>query len=169
VAERLPEYPFLVVGRDYLFPDEQLPKNIEYIGQLTDMKAFYEQISVLLVPSIVDDAFPRVILEAAVNGIPVVANKIGGIPEAMGESGIIVDAGPGGYADAGTVAAKYVLAIRKLFGDDQRYEYESKRALIRAREYQRAQDEQITRLQATFGERVSVTTATAGSTHEIDC
>jgi glycosyltransferase involved in cell wall biosynthesis len=110
-----------------------------------------------------------VILEAAVNGIPVVANKIGGIPEAMGESGIIVDAGPGGYADADTVAAKYVLAIRKLFGDDQRYEYESKRALIRAREYQRAQDEQITRLQATFGERVSVTTATAGSTHEIDC
>ena len=169
VAERLPEYRFVVAGQRYLFPDEKLPGNMERMGQLTDMKPFYEQISVLLVPSIVGEGCPRVILEAAVNGIPVIANSVGGIPEALGRSGIMVDAGPGGYNDVDTVAGKYVVILRKLLEDRERYEFERQRAFIRAGEYQREQDEQITRLQSMFGEAVSVTARlVAGSSSELD-
>jgi hypothetical protein len=42
-----------------------------------------------MVPS-TDEAFGRVIVEAQVNGIPVVARRTGGIPEALGDAGVLL-------------------------------------------------------------------------------
>jgi D-inositol-3-phosphate glycosyltransferase len=42
-------------------------------------------------PSQVQEAFGRVIVEAGHRGIPAVASRIGGIPEAIGDSGVLVD------------------------------------------------------------------------------
>jgi glycosyltransferase involved in cell wall biosynthesis len=43
-----------------------------------------------MVPSRLREAFGRVIIEACANGIPVVARSVGGIPEAMGASGVLL-------------------------------------------------------------------------------
>ena len=44
---------------------------------------------ILLVPSVVPEAFGRVIVEAHMYGIPVIAHNIGGIPEAMNGASIL--------------------------------------------------------------------------------
>lgn len=56
---------------------------------------FYSQVDVLVVPSLWEDTFPTVILEAMQYGVPVIGSNRGGIPEMIrdGETGIIVEAG----------------------------------------------------------------------------
>ncbi|MFH1430064.1 MAG: glycosyltransferase, partial [Candidatus Uhrbacteria bacterium] len=50
---------------------------------------------VLVVPSLCDENQPSVILEAFAHGVPVVASRVGGIPELVddGRTGILVDPG----------------------------------------------------------------------------
>ena len=43
-----------------------------------------------MVPSQWEEAFGRVIVEAQINGIPVLASDVGGIPEALGHGGVLV-------------------------------------------------------------------------------
>ncbi len=64
----------------------------------------------LVVPSICYDTAPLVLPEAAAAGLPVVASRIGGIPEGLdeGESGVLVEPG-----DAGALAA----AVQRLHAD----------------------------------------------------
>jgi glycosyltransferase involved in cell wall biosynthesis len=100
------------------------------------MKAFYGQIDLLLVPSLVEEAFPRMILEAAVNGVPVIANRRGGIPEALGDSGILIDWDHDKEPNTAEIAEKYVDAIRRVLDDDDLYRHYSKKALARAEAYE---------------------------------
>jgi glycosyltransferase involved in cell wall biosynthesis len=65
--------------------------NINYLSKQLDMRPIYSRTRVLMVPSQWEEAFGRVIPEAQVNGIPVLASRVGGIPEAVGEGGILVD------------------------------------------------------------------------------
>lgn len=57
-------------------------KNIFYHGKLesNDLKKQYQKSDVVLVPSLADNC-PTVVLEALSCGIPVIATKVGGIPE----------------------------------------------------------------------------------------
>jgi len=43
------------------------------------------------VPSVWEEAWGRVVTEAHLSGIPVIARGIGGLPEAVGPGGILVD------------------------------------------------------------------------------
>ena len=68
--------------------------NIEHVGYVE-----YEELPVLLresqvfcLPSLVHDAFPLVVLEAMFTATPVVATRLGGTPEAVGEFGCLTDA-----------------------------------------------------------------------------
>ena len=85
----MPEIKFVIVGRGYnrFAP---LPDNVTYLGHQADMKEFYRRIKIILVPSLVEEGFSRMILEAAANGIPAIANQVGGIPEALGDSGGLI-------------------------------------------------------------------------------
>jgi glycosyltransferase involved in cell wall biosynthesis len=67
-----------------------------------DMRDVYRRTRVLLVPSQFLETFGRVILEAQINGIPVVASDVAGIPETVGEGGIVVSPKErvGGYVEA---------------------------------------------------------------------
>ena len=71
---------------------QRLEPEVADRGPLADMEPFYGQLDVLLLPSR-RDSFPRVVMEAMVRGIPVVASRVDGIPEmvADGETGFLVE------------------------------------------------------------------------------
>jgi glycosyltransferase involved in cell wall biosynthesis len=136
IMSYLPDRQFVVVGRNYSHPPGGVLHNLRYWEDITDMRRFYGQIGLLLVPSVSEEGFSRVILEAAVNGIPVIANRVGGIPEALGDSGILVDVDPAGELDLDGIAAEYVRAIDRLLGDEALYRSYSDKAIRRAKQYE---------------------------------
>ena len=95
LAEALPRQEFLFVegwGTDPAVVEriERLP-NATYLRKQLDMRAVYARTRVLLVPSQWQEAFGRVVVEAQASGIPVIASRTGGLPEAVGAGGILVD------------------------------------------------------------------------------
>ena len=98
IAE-LPEARFLVVqsrGRwnDVLkelgFTAANFP-NVKVLGHQPDMRPVYASTRALLVPSIWHESGARVIPEALLNGIPVLASRSGGSPELVGQGGVLFD------------------------------------------------------------------------------
>lgn len=54
---------------------------IELIGEITDVNLFFDNIDVLCVPSIVEEALGNVIVEAKLNSVPCIVFPSGGMPE----------------------------------------------------------------------------------------
>lgn len=82
---------------------------IRLLGFVEDVPTLLEQADVFALTS-VNEGLPLVVLEAMAAGVPVVASRVGGIPEAVadGATGILVDPGDvSGTRDA----------IRRLIGD----------------------------------------------------
>jgi glycosyltransferase involved in cell wall biosynthesis len=75
--------------------------NITFTGLMPykQVKRFYQACDIVVLPSIVQESHPLVVLEAMAAGKAVVASQVGGIPETVlnGETGILV---PPGDADA---------------------------------------------------------------------
>ena len=142
LARMRPEWDFMVVGRNYEPPEGESPANLRALGDRPDLRDFYGKIGLLCVPSLLPEGFSRVILEAAVNGIPVLANRIGGIPEAMGECGVLVDfvLGRSFGPDLDALAGAYLRAADSLLSDSGRYQELSRLAKLRAEDYRRVQD-----------------------------
>ena len=67
----------------------QLP-NVSFRPCSDNLRSLYERTALLLMPSQIKEAFGRVIIEACANAIPVVASDVGGISEAMGDSGVLL-------------------------------------------------------------------------------
>jgi glycosyltransferase involved in cell wall biosynthesis len=69
-----------------------LDGHVTFLGQLPDVLAFTPNVDCLVVPSRID-ALPRVAIEATVLGTPVVATRVGGIPEILdeGRGGVLVE------------------------------------------------------------------------------
>lgn len=94
IAKKLPEKQFLAV-RVWGNPKDDgifLGKcsNVRVLSFQNDMKKVYQQTQLLLFPSLHNEGFGRVIVEAAINGIPTIASLRGGIPEAVGDGGILI-------------------------------------------------------------------------------
>jgi len=92
MAERMPHQKFLIAGTappEIAAAMSDAP-NIEYMGAMKDPRKIYARTRILLVPSLVQDSSPRVILEAQVSGIPVVGIDNGGISEMIGRGGVCV-------------------------------------------------------------------------------
>ncbi|MFD5425521.1 glycosyltransferase, partial [Streptomyces sp. NPDC127084] len=64
--------------------------NVRWVPRTYAMGSVYAGSDLLLVPSQVEDAFPRVIVEAGLHGVATVGSSRGGIPEAVGEGGMIL-------------------------------------------------------------------------------
>ncbi|MFJ8848232.1 glycosyltransferase [Streptomyces cyaneofuscatus] len=93
----MPEQHFtLVEGWWDTAADFAAHRNVTYVPRVYDMGPLYRSHRLLLVPSVVEDAFPRVIIEAALHRIPSIGTNRGGIPEAIGDAGIVLPgtAGP---------------------------------------------------------------------------
>ncbi|MEU8269878.1 glycosyltransferase [Sphaerisporangium sp. NPDC049002] len=89
LAELLPHRRFtLVEGWWDTAAEFACHPNVTYLPRTYDphdMTALYRRHRLLLVPSVVDDAFPRVIIEAALAGLPAIGSAKGGIGEAIGD------------------------------------------------------------------------------------
>uniref|UniRef100_A0AAU2V530 Uncharacterized protein n=1 Tax=Streptomyces sp. NBC_00003 TaxID=2903608 RepID=A0AAU2V530_9ACTN len=69
------------------------------------MGSLYATHRLLPVPSVVEDAFPRVIAEAGLHGPATLGSDRGGIPEAIDGGGLVLPHDdPGAWAKAGTPA-----------------------------------------------------------------
>jgi glycosyltransferase involved in cell wall biosynthesis len=117
LASRMPEVRFLFVEGWRPVPDfvervHQLP-NAVYMDKQIDMRTVYSRTNVLIVPSQWQEAFGRVVIEAQVSGIPVIASRTGGLSEALGRGGILVD-------DHRNPEA-WITALRDLLSDESAY------------------------------------------------
>lgn len=90
IANVMPDKKFLVVGRAENPNELKGRKNVKYVGWIRNMKNVYRKTKILIVPSIWHEPFGRIVVEAMVNGIPCIVSNRGGLPEAVGNAGIII-------------------------------------------------------------------------------
>jgi glycosyltransferase involved in cell wall biosynthesis len=67
--------------------------NVSWRIPVADIRSVFAQTRVLLVPSQWEEVWGRVVSEAHVSGIPVLASRIGGLSESVGPGGVLVDPG----------------------------------------------------------------------------
>lgn len=121
LAAQCPDIPFLVVESWNLEPNwramcrhrAQALGNIEWLAPTDDMRPVYAQSSVLLMPSVWEESFGRTVVEAQLNGLPVLASRRGGLPQNVGEGGLTVD--PHAPAHEWVAALRRVIAQRDGF------------------------------------------------------
>jgi glycosyltransferase involved in cell wall biosynthesis len=65
--------------------------NVEVRASTGDPTDLYGDARVVLVPSTYPEAWGRVAIEPQASGIPVIASALGGLPEAVGHGGVLVD------------------------------------------------------------------------------
>jgi glycosyltransferase involved in cell wall biosynthesis len=83
----------MFAGEDYLEAVRaEAGPAVSFTGWTDDIRGFFDQVDLLVVPSDAVDANPRVIPEAYAAGVPVVAFDGGGIPELIdsGATGLLV-------------------------------------------------------------------------------
>jgi glycosyltransferase involved in cell wall biosynthesis len=87
VPVNLPDVSIEVFGKGYTKKYMQYLKNkyrtnsnIKFVG-FKKQEEIYRSLNLLVVPSLWDEPFGRIIIEANSYGVPVFANKVGGIPE----------------------------------------------------------------------------------------
>lgn len=133
-ALQSPEIKFLVVeGRGNWenslqalgFGGDAFP-NITIVDAAADMRPVYGRTRALLLPSMTEESGARVIAEAQMNGVPVLASNTGGSAEMVGQGGVLFDL-PAGVREnlrlpAGeTVIRPWLDAIRRLWHDQGYY------------------------------------------------
>lgn len=93
LADRLPKKKFLVLGYTTQDVMEELKKrkNITYIFRVKDIRSVYQKTKILIVPSLWQEGFGMVVVEANSNGIPCIVSNKGGLPEALGNGGIVIE------------------------------------------------------------------------------
>jgi len=93
IAKRMPMERFLFVGNPNATLRGRIAEceNIELYGWCSDMRKVYQRTKVVIMPSIWEEPFGRVPIEAGINGIPTIASNRGGLPESVGQGGILID------------------------------------------------------------------------------
>lgn len=128
LAEMHPDLLFLVGGSYLLRPSTQkLPDNLIYVGFLPrkQLPMLYNAFDIYCFPTMAgEETFGLTLLEAMACGVPPVVPRFDGLPEVVGEAGVIVDAEELAEDIAGfaaTVSAESLSqGVRALLEDDFR-------------------------------------------------
>ena len=85
-----------------------LSKDVKFIGFIVEPEPLIAALDILVLPSVLPEAFPTIVLEAMSLGVPVIATNLGGVTEQIkdGYSGLLV---PAGEADAIASAIKCLI------------------------------------------------------------
>ena len=119
IVKKFPQTTLTIVGdgRDRidlsnLTANLQLEKHVRFVGWVEnkDLDTYYERASVSIVPSICEEVFGIVILEAMSAGRPVIGSRVGGIPE-------IIEEGVNGYLVEPENAEQIAEKVIKIFTD----------------------------------------------------
>jgi glycosyltransferase involved in cell wall biosynthesis len=142
LGRRRPDIPLLVVegrARVNWLPETGLDLvsrgNVFVMANTPDPRHFYRVTKIVLMPSLCQESFPRVPVEAFINGIPVLASTRGGLPEVLENAGMLFDIPPEYTPESRmlpTAAAvePWIEVITRLWDDAQLYEEERKRCLL---------------------------------------
>jgi glycosyltransferase involved in cell wall biosynthesis len=104
LARLRPDIPFVVVRMAHPREREELPRVAERLAGLpnvalrpptADPSDLYRDARLVLMPSRSPEGFGRVAAEADVRGIPLVAARTGGLPEAAGRAALLLEPGAG--------------------------------------------------------------------------
>lgn len=118
----IPEILTLVAGEGYYYQElikltKELGVNeqIQFLGRRSDIPTIIAASDIVVVPSIWDEAFGLIVIEAMASGRPVIASKVGGIPDIIDNEmdGFLSD-----YNDVGSL----VSCIDNLFSNKLLYE-----------------------------------------------
>jgi len=100
LAEERPDIPFEFVECWELAADHARYRakakslaNVTWHQPMLDIRQIYRRGRLVLAPSQWEEAWGRVVTEAQASGIPVLASRRGGLPEAVGPGGILVEPG----------------------------------------------------------------------------
>lgn len=101
-----------------------LEESFSFIGYRPDVKAFVNDFSVEVVPSIYEDPLPRAVIEAMSFAKPVIAFDVGGIPEMIddGQNGMLVRGHPPDVEGLAKAFVRYACEpeLRKQHGEAAR-------------------------------------------------
>ncbi|MEN8190602.1 MAG: glycosyltransferase [Thermodesulfobacteriota bacterium] len=132
VARLLPDLPFRVfeswnltpAWRNYCLKRAAELPNVEWCHPTRNLETLYGSARLLIMPSVWEEAYGRSAAEAQVSGIPVIASRRGGLVEAVGEGGLIIDADsdPSVWAES----------IHRLYHDESLYRELSAKAQANA-------------------------------------
>ena len=99
LAKSRPDIPFLFQeswgyrdqSREELVRKIASLRNVELRPPTSNPRMFFREARIMLVPSMWDEAWCRVVTEAHVSGIPVLGSNAGALPESIGPGGLLVD------------------------------------------------------------------------------
>lgn len=121
IAFRFQEtWPLSREARSSLIEAIRTVPNIILAPREDDMRKVYAQTRIMLSPSQWAEGYGRIATEAQISGIPVVGSDRGGLPEAIGDGGIVLP------ADA--PPELWAAEIQRLWNDSTLYQTLSKRA-----------------------------------------
>ncbi len=124
IIREFPELKVMLVGEGPLQDEIQqqvekagLKSQVIFTGYQSNVQDFYRAIDLLVLPSL-SEGMPNVALEAMLFGKPVVATRVGGVPEVVvdGETGILVDAQNSEQLAAAIIRLIKKPAMRRDFG-----------------------------------------------------
>jgi glycosyltransferase involved in cell wall biosynthesis len=148
LARRNPDIPFVFL-ESWPIPPRQIEsltcalstlRNVTFRRASLQMAREYARARILLVPSVWEEAWGRVVTEAQLSGIPVIASAIGGLPESVGAGGILIP--PGSEIEV------WSAHLRRLWSSDTVYECYRQRAIDHSRRPEIDQDHLLTRFLA---------------------
>lgn len=118
--------------------------NIKFADRISDPRRIFLTTKALIIPSRWEEAFGRVALEAQISGIPVIASDIGGLPEAVGDGGLLI-------ASNASIEA-WVSALRQIVSDPSTYAELSAKATKNAETFYRQSQSRLPSLLAWLKE-----------------
>jgi glycosyltransferase involved in cell wall biosynthesis len=136
----LPDARFLVVEgrwderviREVALPLAAFP-SVRVMANQADVRRVFARTRVLLFPSLWRESFGMLVVEAQQNGIPVIASRRGGIPEALAGAGTLIDPPARCVRDFTLIPtareiAPWMAALERLLGDPDAYRAASRQA-----------------------------------------